>query len=161
MMRRIGAWMLAAVVALLALGAWWFLSDPASTFSEAGPSDAVAAQVDKGAYLARAGNCMACHTSPGGEPYAGGRPIETPFGTVYSSNLTPDRSHGIGTWTSVDFWRALHEGRAPDGRLLYPAFPYTSYHPGQPAGCRCVVCLSAQPGASGAGQSSARDALAL
>jgi len=83
--------------------------------------------VARGAYLARAGNCAACHTAQGGEPYAGGRPIETPFGTVYASNLTPDRANGIGNWTAFDFWRAMHEGRAPDGRLLYPAFPYTSF----------------------------------
>ena len=119
--------MLAAVVVALALGGWWFLSDSSPTISDAGPTDSMAAQVERGAYLARAGNCMACHTTQGGDPYAGGRPIETPFGTVYSSNLTPDRANGIGNWTSVDFWRALHEGRAPDGRLLYPAFPYTSY----------------------------------
>ena len=126
MMRRIGFWMLVAVAVAVG-GWWWLLSDPPSTNSETGPTDAVAAQVQRGAYLARAGSCMGCHTSQGGEPYAGGRVIETPFGTVYSSNLTPDRSNGIGNWTSVDFWRALHEGRAPGGRLLYPAFPYTSY----------------------------------
>ena len=127
-MRHIGRWMLlAAVVVALALGAWWLLADTSPTVSAAGSTNPVVAQVERGAYLARAGNCMACHTSQGGEPYAGGRPIETPFGTVYSSNLTPDRSNGIGNWTSVDFWRALHEGRAPGGRLLYPAFPYTSF----------------------------------
>lgn len=130
-MRRIGLWLLAAVIVslALALGGWWFLShpSPSPSLSKARPADSVAAQVQRGAYLARAGNCMTCHTSQGREPYAGGRPIETPFGTVYSSNLTPDRANGIGNWTSVDFWRALHEGRAPDGRLLYPAFPYTSY----------------------------------
>ncbi len=127
MMRRAVRWILATAVVALALGGWWFLSDPSSTTPEVGPSNSVAEQVDRGAYLARAGNCMTCHTSQGGEPYAGGRPIETPFGTVYSGNLTPDRVNGIGNWTAVDFWRALHEGRAPDGRLLYPAFPYTSY----------------------------------
>ncbi len=128
MMRRFGLWMLAALVVALPLGGWWWISHPLTSQHVARPGDpAVAAQVDRGAYLARAGNCMACHTSQGGAPYAGGRAIETPFGTVYSSNLTPDRVNGIGNWTSVDFWRALHEGRAPDGRLLYPAFPYTNY----------------------------------
>ena len=83
--------------------------------------------VERGAYLARAGNCMACHTARGGAPYAGGRGIETPFGTVYTSNLTPDQATGIGSWTAAHFWRALHNGRSQDGRLLYPAFPYTSY----------------------------------
>lgn len=82
-------------------------------------------QVARGAYLARAGNCMLCHTERGGAPYAGGRPVETPFGTVYASNLTPDAATGIGRWSMAHFRRALHEGRSRDGRLLYPAFPYT------------------------------------
>lgn len=81
----------------------------------------------RGAYLARAGNCAACHTTRGGTPYAGGRGIDTPFGVVYSSNLTPDVRTGIGSWSAVEFWRALHNGRSKDGRLLYPAFPYPSY----------------------------------
>ncbi|MEO6856702.1 MAG: cytochrome c [Rhodoferax sp.] len=81
----------------------------------------------RGAYLARAGNCAACHTTRGGTPYAGGRGIDTPFGMVYSSNLTPDVRTGIGSWSAAEFWRALHNGRAKDGRLLYPAFPYPSY----------------------------------
>jgi mono/diheme cytochrome c family protein len=86
-----------------------------------------AALVARGEYLARAGNCMACHTAPGGAPWAGGRAMDTPFGTIYTSNLTPDPTTGLGQWTADDFWKALHEGRARDGRLLYPAFPYTSY----------------------------------
>lgn len=86
-----------------------------------------AAQVARGEYLARAGNCMACHTAPGGIPWAGGRAMDTPFGTIYTSNLTPDPTTGLGQWTADDFWNALHEGRARDGRLLYPAFPYTNY----------------------------------
>ena len=82
---------------------------------------------ERGAYLVRVGNCMACHTDRGGEPWAGGRAIDTPFGLVYSSNLTPDRRTGLGAWTPADFWRALHHGRSRDGRLLYPAFPYPNY----------------------------------
>lgn len=81
----------------------------------------------RGAYLARAGNCAACHTTRGGTPYAGGRGIDTPFGMVNSSNLTPDVRTGIGSWSAAEFWRALHNGRSKDGRLLYPAFPYPSY----------------------------------
>lgn len=88
---------------------------------------ATPAQVERGAYLARAGNCQACHTARGGAPYAGGRGIDTPFGTVFASNLTPDRKTGIGAWSAAEFWRALHNGRARDGRLLYPAFPYPNY----------------------------------
>jgi mono/diheme cytochrome c family protein len=84
-------------------------------------------QVVRGEYLARAGDCSACHTVKGGESYAGGVPIPTPFGTLYAPNITPDSDTGIGKWTADDFWRALHDGRSKDGTLLYPAFPYTNY----------------------------------
>lgn len=80
--------------------------------------------VAKGEYLARAGNCLACHTARGGAPGAGGASIPTPFGTVYTSNITPDPTTGLGGWSADDFWLAMHEGRSRDGRLLYPAFPY-------------------------------------
>ncbi len=83
--------------------------------------------VAKGRYLARIGNCESCHTRPGGAPWAGGRAIETPFGDVYSSNLTGSRDHGLGAWSFEDFRRAMREGIAPDGRVLSPAFPYTSF----------------------------------
>ena len=86
-----------------------------------------ATPVAKGAYLARVGNCQGCHTATGGAAFAGGRAIQTPFGTVYSSNLTPDPSTGLGNWSASDFWQAMHEGRSKDGRLLNPAFPYTSF----------------------------------
>ncbi len=82
-------------------------------------------QVARGAYLARVGNCMVCHTERGGATYAGGRALETPFGTIFASNLTPDAETGIGRWSAAHFRRALHEGRSRDGRLLYPVFPYT------------------------------------
>lgn len=88
------------------------------------PSDT---RIARGAYLARAGNCAGCHTARGGAAYAGGRGIATPFGTVYSSNLTPDEKTGIGSWSPAHFWRAMHNGRSRDGRLLYPAFPYPNY----------------------------------
>ena len=100
---------------------------PTSAASPAQPIPAQSTLVSQGAYLARAGNCMGCHTVRGGTPYAGGRGIATPFGTVYSSNLTSDQASGLGTWSANDFWQALHHGRAKDGRLLNPAFPYTSY----------------------------------
>ena len=89
------------------------------------PPGAAAEQISRGAYLARIGNCHGCHTAPGGEPYAGGLALPTPFGAVMASNLTPDPVHGIGLWSAAAFWRALHEGRSREGRLLYPAFPYT------------------------------------
>jgi mono/diheme cytochrome c family protein len=82
------------------------------------------AQIEQGRYLALAGNCMACHTSLGGPALAGGRRIDTPFGGVYSSNLTPDPQTGLGRWDAQDFWQALHLGRSKGGRLLTPAFPY-------------------------------------
>ena len=85
------------------------------------------ALVERGEYLARVGNCMACHTVAGQKSFSGGRPIETPFGIIYSSNLTPSIKSGIGQWNSSEFWRAMHNGRSKEGRLLYPAFPYTSY----------------------------------
>lgn len=83
--------------------------------------------IQRGAYLARIGNCASCHSTTGGSPYAGGRAIPTRFGIFYGSNLTPDPEHGIGNWSADDFWQAMHNGKRPDGTLLYPAFPYTSY----------------------------------
>ena len=91
------------------------------------PREGTAAQIERGAYLARLGNCGGCHTARGGAAYAGGRAIETPFGLVFASNLTPDERTGIGRWSPGHFWRALHNGRSMDGRLLYPAFPYPNY----------------------------------
>jgi mono/diheme cytochrome c family protein len=83
--------------------------------------------IERGAYLAKAGNCAGCHTAPGQAEFGGGRGLETPFGTVYASNLTPDEKTGLGTWTAEDFWRAMHHGQSKDGRLLNPVFPYSSY----------------------------------
>lgn len=83
-------------------------------------------QLVQGSYLARAGNCMGCHTARGGKQYAGGRPISTPFGNIFTSNLTPDET-GLGKWTNDDFWRAMHNGKSKDGSFLYPAFPYPNY----------------------------------
>lgn len=124
------AFFLTVVAALLAVAALiWRFSEPDDaelTAPARDPGVTASTQVERGAYLARAGNCMACHTRRGGAPFAGGRGIETPFGMVYSSNLTADPDTGIGRWTSADFWRALHHGRSRDGRLLSPAFPYTN-----------------------------------
>lgn len=87
---------------------------------------APAAQIARGEYLARAGNCAGCHSARGGDAFAGGRPIATPFGTIYASNLTPDTATGLGHWNATDFWNAMHHGRSRDGRLLTPAFPFTN-----------------------------------
>lgn len=83
--------------------------------------------VERGRYLARAGNCVSCHTSSGGPAFAGGLAFETPFGKLYSTNITPDPETGIGKWTEEQFRSAVREGVRPDGAHLYPAFPYTAY----------------------------------
>lgn len=103
------------------------LLDRAPPLTPSASTPASAEQIARGATLARAGNCLACHTARGGAHYAGGRAIGTPFGTVYSSNLTPDPATGLGRWSADDFWRALHLGRGVDGRRLVPAFPYTEF----------------------------------
>jgi len=82
---------------------------------------------EKGAYLAAAGNCVSCHTRDGGPPWAGGLAFETPYGTIYSTNITPDAETGIGTWTLEEFTAAMREGLRPTGDHLYPVFPYTSF----------------------------------
>lgn len=80
-----------------------------------------------GAVLAGLGGCEACHTADDGAPYAGGHAIETPHGTFFGSNLTPDPEHGVGAWTLGDFTRAMRRGRSPDGHAYWPAFPYPSF----------------------------------
>jgi mono/diheme cytochrome c family protein len=119
---------LAAVAALLVLAVViaWPREQRIASSSPAAYA-ATPANIARGAYLARAGDCMACHTTRGGAPYAGGRAIDTPFGRLLAPNITSDRDSGIGAWSADDFWRALHNGKSRDGRLLYPAFPYTSY----------------------------------
>jgi nicotinate dehydrogenase subunit B len=83
--------------------------------------------LERGRQLAALGNCAGCHTAEGGAAYAGGRPLETPFGTIYATNLTPDPATGIGRWSFSAFQRAMREGVSHDGRMLYPAFPYTAF----------------------------------
>ncbi|WP_158809875.1 cytochrome c [Beijerinckia sp. L45] len=93
-------------------------------------SDALAQRkpdVTRGAYVAVLGDCVACHTSKDGKPFAGGVPFETPVGTVYSSNITPDKDTGIGTYTFPDFVRLMRFGVTPSGGRVYPAMPYTAY----------------------------------
>jgi mono/diheme cytochrome c family protein len=85
------------------------------------------ATVAQGKYLAAAGNCVSCHTRPGGAPYSGGLPFPTPLGTVYSTNITPDAVTGIGSWTVADLRRALQQGRSHKGSHLFPVFPYTAF----------------------------------
>lgn len=83
--------------------------------------------VERGRYLTGMADCVACHSAPGGKPFAGGLAIATPFGTMLSPNLTPDMTTGLGAWTDDQFVRAMQEGRGRDGRHLYPAFPYVYF----------------------------------
>ena len=83
--------------------------------------------VARGRYLAEAADCAACHTAPGGAPFAGGLAMRSGFGTIYATNITPDPDEGIGGWSAEDFWRALSDGVGHGGQQLYPAMPYTSY----------------------------------
>ena len=110
----------------LAASVWpWY----ANTIPSAVPDLSVysPAAVERGRLVAAAGDCMACHTVPHGAPYAGGLPLATPFGTVYSTNITPDQQTGIGHWSYTAFERAMRQGIHRDGRQLYPAFPYTAF----------------------------------
>lgn len=124
------AWLLLAMVvaAVLWFAVAFYLSErDAGTGATAVDAVDASQAVQNGEYLARAGNCIGCHTEPGQPPFSGGRATPTPFGSVYSTNLTPDPATGIGSWTADDFWAALHLGKSKDGRRLYPAFPYNSY----------------------------------
>ena len=94
------------------------------------PSAALAADADlirRGEYVATAGDCVACHTAPGGKAFAGGLAIQTPIGDIYASNITPSKQYGIGNYTLGQFTDALRKGIRADGARLYPAMPYTSY----------------------------------
>ncbi|MDE1912579.1 MAG: cytochrome c [Pseudomonas sp.] len=95
-------------------------------FSSCSVSAAETDLVKQGEYLARAGDCVACHTAKGGKPFAGGLPMETPIGTIYSTNITPDKT-GLGDYSFEDFDQAVRHGVAKDGSTLYPAMPYPSY----------------------------------
>ena len=86
-----------------------------------------ASVVERGEYLAKAADCMVCHTTQGGKEYAGGLGFKLPFGTLYSTNITPDKETGIGNYSDQDFLNAVHRGVRRDGARLYPAMPYTSY----------------------------------
>jgi mono/diheme cytochrome c family protein len=83
--------------------------------------------IRRGRYLTIAGDCASCHTSRNGRPFQGGLGLQTPFGIIYSANLTSDRENGIGAWTPEQFFRALHDGVAPGGKHLYPALPYPHF----------------------------------
>lgn len=123
-------WLLAPlllIAALAAIVAWLNVRGEAAIASDSKPTTGTPEQVARGEYLARIGNCATCHSVRGGVPWAGGRGIATPFGTVFAGNLTPDADTGLGRWSAEHFWRAMHHGRSADGRLLYPAFPYPDF----------------------------------
>ncbi len=114
--------LLTAIAACAALLALWPIGTPVAL-------GALQPDPQRGAYLARAGGCIGCHSDPGSDRPAltGGGPIKTSFGSFVAPNITPDPDHGIGGWTLEDFARAVRQGIAPDGRPYYPAFPYAFY----------------------------------
>ncbi|WP_034293522.1 cytochrome c [Herbaspirillum sp. RV1423] len=132
---------IAAMAAALSLGtasAWAQTAAPTSV-SASTPIGAEQGQlIKRGEYLARAGDCVACHTATGGKPFAGGLGIATPIGTVYSSNITPDKTNGIGNYSEQEFDQALRHGIRKDGASLYPAMPYTSYAKVRPADVKAL-----------------------
>jgi mono/diheme cytochrome c family protein len=141
--RRILLSVVAIVVVALAIGIWFVRGPSPMAFADgpkvaladykAGNSTGVpaalakASLVERGAYLAKAADCMVCHTAQGGKDYAGGLGFNLPFGTLYSTNITPDKETGIGNYSDQDFLNAVHRGTRRDGARLYPAMPFTSY----------------------------------
>ena len=134
----------AAIVVVVLVAGLWIIRGPGPIAFADGPKVALAdykagdptgvpaslakaSLVERGAYLARAADCMVCHTAQGGKEYAGGLAIRLPFGTLYSTNITPDKDTGIGNYSDQDFLNAVHRGIRRDGARLYPAMPFTSY----------------------------------
>jgi mono/diheme cytochrome c family protein len=117
------------LVGLCVAGAigWRVAAQPALAAGGTAGSAADLPAIQHGAELAAVGDCIVCHTAKGGRPFAGGLPLDTPFGTLYSTNITPDPTTGIGGWSLEAFRRAMRRGVASDGHLLYPAFPYVHF----------------------------------
>ncbi|MGA2290917.1 c-type cytochrome [Bradyrhizobium sp.] len=109
------------LAAALLLASWFCLAGAA--FADSQNFD----RIERGRYLAVLADCGACHTKPGGQPFAGGLALQTPFGTLVAPNITPDPETGIGTMTDAEFLASLHDGRGRNGRRLYPAMPYPAY----------------------------------
>src|SRR5215471_2621824 len=132
MVRRVGRPLVSivAIVLIAGIAAAAVATRNLRSGQTGGPRQTVSAPADvvaRGKYLAAAADCAACHTAPGGAPYAGGLAMPSGFGTIYATNITSDPDDGIGRWSAEDFWRALHDGIRRDGQQLYPAMPYTSY----------------------------------
>lgn len=124
--RRLAA--AAFIIAALAGVAIWIASPPAITAAELDIGATVdTALIERGRYVAQLGDCVACHTAPGGQEMAGGRALETPFGTLWSTNITPEARTGLGSWSFGAFDRTMRRGVSADGHRLYPAMPYPAY----------------------------------
>ena len=124
-------WLRAALfgtVSLLVLSWWLLRPEPLPAFDFTG-NDVTETDIRRGEYLINIAGCVSCHTDVdnGGAFLAGGLKLETPFGSFFAPNITPDKENGIGVWSFEDFARAMHLGKAPSGARYYPAFPYTSY----------------------------------
>src|SRR6187397_1366532 len=129
-MRKAVVFALAAALVLIAIAAtlYFFLRPgPLPRQVNAQETSATTQVIEQGEYLARAGDCVACHTEPGGKTFAGGRAMATPFGNLYVPNITPDDETGIGQWNADEFYRMMHTGISRDGSLLYPAMPFAAY----------------------------------
>jgi mono/diheme cytochrome c family protein len=116
-----------AAVILVLGGLYAWTREEAIAALKTAPAATAEARLRDGARIVALGDCMVCHTAKGGAPYAGGLPLQTPFGTIYATNITPDPQTGIGNWPLEAFQRALRRGVSRDGHLLYPAFPYVHY----------------------------------
>jgi mono/diheme cytochrome c family protein len=129
MRKRTGPLIVMATLAIVILAIGYFLTHRGTLqrSEEPAATNATTQVIARGEYLARAGDCVACHTHPGGNEFAGGRPMATPFGALYVPNITPDEETGIGAWTPDEFYRMMHTGISRDGTLLYPAMPFASY----------------------------------
>lgn len=135
--RVIGALVVLALIVLAVLLGWRSSQRNSSVGDTAmldqitqygqGAGSAETDPVKRGEYLAKAGDCIACHTAKGGKPFAGGLGLNTPFGVIVASNITQDKDYGIGNWTDAEFLHAVKDGVAPHGKLLYPAMPYNLY----------------------------------
>jgi mono/diheme cytochrome c family protein len=117
----------AVALACITVAAFFFWPAGQTPVTATPELPAGAALIARGEYLTNAADCAACHTAPGGQPFAGGLAFRLPFGTIYSSNITPDPETGIGSWSDAQFVRALHRGIGRNGENLYPAFPYVAY----------------------------------
>ncbi|WP_431702578.1 c-type cytochrome [Pseudomonas sp. BR20] len=124
---RTAGWLVLPCLVAAGVLAWYVTRQPATPFEQEQAASVDPAQVSRGEYVARLSDCVACHSLPGKAPFAGGLVMATPLGAIHATNITPDRTHGIGTYSLADFDRAVRHGVAPGGRRLYPAMPYPSY----------------------------------